>query len=184
MTDSRLGEKLQNWRRSRIRVGVLLFFSIYCFLMIFNVEVVSVNTFLQPDFRPDLVSPSLSPSHDEADCPAVPAKLEGRLAVIQTPTSWQETEAVLNNSNIQPGGLFIPPCKSHHRVAIIVPFRDRESHLRIFLKHIHPVLMRQDILYRIFVISQEDGLVFNRAMLFNVGSVEASKLSPWDCLGL
>ena len=161
-----------------------------------------MNTFLQPDFRPGLVSPSLSPSHDEDDCPAVPAKLEGRLAVIQTPTSWQETEAVLNNSNIQPGGLFIPPCKSHHRgqlreiltikhlwlglcsVAIIVPFRDRESHLRIFLKHIHPVLMRQDILYRIFVISQEDGLVFNRAMLFNVGSVEASKLSPWDCLGL
>ena len=115
MTDSRLGEKLQNWRRSRIRVGVLLFFSIYCFLMIFNVEVVSVNTFLRPDFRPDLVSPSLSPPHDEADCPAVPAKLEGRLAVIQSPTSWQETEAVLNNSNIQPGGLFIPPCKSHHR---------------------------------------------------------------------
>ena len=59
MTDSRLGEKLQNWRGSRIRVGVLLFFSIYCFLMIFNVEVVSVNTFLKPDFRPDLVSPFL-----------------------------------------------------------------------------------------------------------------------------
>ena len=35
-------------------------------------------------------------------------------------------------------------------VAVIVPFRDRESHLRIFLRHIHPILMRQDISYRWF----------------------------------
>ena len=37
--------------------------------------------------------------------------------------------------------------------------------------------------YRIFVISQDDQEVFNRAMLFNVGYSEAVKLSDWDCLG-
>ena len=36
--------------------------------------------------------------------------------------------------------------------------------------------------YRIFVISQDDKEVFNRAMLFNVGYREAVKLSTWDCL--
>ena len=87
-------------------------------------------------------------------------------------------------------------------VAIIVPYRDRDSHLRIFLRHIHPILMRQNILYRfkldiicfstsfiifyrILVISQDDNEVFNRAMLFNVGYREAVNLtdSEWDCLG-
>ena len=33
------------------------------------------------------------------------------------------------------------------------------------------------------MISQEDDLVFNRAMLFNVGYMEAMKVSDWDCLG-
>ena len=35
-------------------------------------------------------------------------------------------------------------------VAIILPYRNRESHMRVFLRHIHPILMRQDILYRLF----------------------------------
>ena len=39
------------------------------------------------------------------------------------------------------------------------------------------------IFYRIFVISQEDDLTFNRAMLFNVGYKEAMQVSHWDCLG-
>ena len=40
--------------------------------------------------------------------------------------------------------------------------------------------------YRIFVISQDDNEVFNRAMLFNVGYSEAVNLSDseWDCLGI
>ena len=33
------------------------------------------------------------------------------------------------------------------------------------------------------MISQEDDLVFNRAMLFNVGYMEAMQVSDWDCLG-
>ena len=33
-------------------------------------------------------------------------------------------------------------------VAILVPFRDRESHLRIFLLNLHPFLIRQNLDYR------------------------------------
>ena len=68
-------------------------------------------------------------------------------------------------------------------VAIIIPYRDRESHLRVLLRHLHPILMRQNIFYRIFLTSQDDDLKFNRAMLFNVGYNEAMKLAQWDCLG-
>ena len=39
------------------------------------------------------------------------------------------------------------------------------------------------LLCRIFVISQEDEQLFNRAMNFNVGYVEAMKMAKFNCLG-
>ena len=51
------------------------------------------------------------------------------------------------------GGRYKPPnCTSRERVAIIIPFRDREEHLKIFLRHMHPFLQRQKLEYGIFVI--------------------------------
>ena len=51
------------------------------------------------------------------------------------------------------GGRYKPfKCESKHRVAVIVPYRDRENHLKMFLDHIHPFLQRQGIEYGIFVI--------------------------------
>jgi hypothetical protein len=45
-------------------------------------------------------------------------------------------------------------CISRHRVGIIIPFRNRESHLRTFLLNIHPFLHIHELDYRIFVIDQ------------------------------
>ena len=42
-------------------------------------------------------------------------------------------------------------CKARCSVAIIIAFRDREQHLAIFLRHMHPFLQRQLIMARIFV---------------------------------
>ena len=53
-------------------------------------------------------------------------------------------------------------CIARERVALIVPFRDREQHLRIFLNVLHPLLQRQQIEYTIFLVEQVsigDGLV-------------------------
>ena len=36
-------------------------------------------------------------------------------------------------------------CFSRHRVAIIVPYRNRPEHLRAFLFHMHTLLPRQQI---------------------------------------
>jgi len=39
-------------------------------------------------------------------------------------------------------------------VAIIVPFRDREDHLRAFLNIIHAMLQRQLLQYTVFIAEQ------------------------------
>uniref|UniRef100_A0A1A9ZPC3 Beta-1,4-N-acetylgalactosaminyltransferase n=1 Tax=Glossina pallidipes TaxID=7398 RepID=A0A1A9ZPC3_GLOPL len=83
---------------------------------------------------------------------------------------------------LESGGAFKPKdCNAKHHVAIVVPFRDRYAHLSIFLRNMHPFLMKQNITYRIFIIEQTNGQSFNRAALMNVGFLEAMKLYPWDC---
>jgi predicted glycosyltransferase involved in capsule biosynthesis len=42
-------------------------------------------------------------------------------------------------------------------------------------------LQQQSIAYRIFVIEQEPGDLFNRGSLMNVGFLEASAVQKWDC---
>ncbi len=54
-------------------------------------------------------------------------------------------------------------------------YRDRADHLQIFLHHLHPILQRQQLEYRIFVIEQSREESFNRGTLLNVGFVEALK---------
>lgn len=64
----------------------------------------------------------------------------------------------------------------------MVPFRDRYAHLSVFLRNIHPFLMKQRITaYRIFIVEQTNGKPFNRAAMMNIGFLEALKLYQWDC---
>lgn len=84
---------------------------------------------------------------------------------------------------LQPGGQYRPrECRARDRVAIVVPYRDREQHLPVFLKNLHPFLMKQQIEYGVFIVEQATGSQFNRASLMNVGFVEALKQKPWDCM--
>ena len=61
--------------------------------------------------------------------------------------------------------------------------RDRQQHLHLFLRHMHPLLQRQQLDYQIFVVEQAGSQDFNRASLMNVGYKEASKVKgkPFDC---
>ena len=64
-------------------------------------------------------------------------------------------EMELQLTQVDRGGSFQPAeCAARQKVALIVPFRDREDHLRIFLYHMHSVLQRQQLHYRVFVIEQ------------------------------
>jgi len=83
-----------------------------------------------------------------------------------------------DNDGLKKGGNFKPiGCRSNCSTAIIIPYKNREAQLKVFLKHMHPILQRQQIDYRIFVIEQNDKSPFNRAKLFNVGYSEATKTS-------
>ncbi len=83
---------------------------------------------------------------------------------------------------VQPGGHSYPDtCVSRHRVAIIIPYRDRDRHLRGFLHNLHSLLTKQQLDYAIFAVEQIAGQTFNRAKLMNVGFVEANRLYDWQC---
>ena len=45
-------------------------------------------------------------------------------------------------------------CKARQKVAILVPFRDREEDLKVFLYNMHPFLQKQLLDYSIFIIEQ------------------------------
>ena len=45
-------------------------------------------------------------------------------------------------------------CKARQKVAVLVPYRDRKDHLKIFLLNMHPFLQNQLLDYTIFVIEQ------------------------------
>ncbi|GAB1605429.1 beta-1,4-N-acetylgalactosaminyltransferase bre-4-like [Argonauta hians] len=84
-------------------------------------------------------------------------------------------------SNLLKGGRYKPNCLVNTSVAIVVPYRDREFHLKIFLNNIHNVLQRQLIEYGIYIVEQSDKNDFNRGMLMNVGFAEANKLHNYSC---
>lgn len=59
------------------------------------------------------------------------------------------------NPDVERGGHFRPAhCAARSRVAVVVPYRDRKEHLPVLLKYLHPLLQRQQLEYRIFVVEQ------------------------------
>lgn len=94
-------------------------------------------------------------------------------------------EQIETNSTILPldaGGHWGPKqCQARHKVAIIIPYRDRYQHLLLFLNHMHKFLQKQNIEYAIYIIEEVPNKQFNRAMLMNIGSRVALKDVNWDC---
>lgn len=117
---------------------------------------------------------------DKPLCPPVPPKLVGVVKVNKSAPSLEEQERA--HPELAPGGHFQPgDCMARHKVAIIIPYRDRVSHLSVLLHHLHPILQRQQVDYTIFVVEQAGTGKFNRAMLMNVGALEALRHYPFNC---
>lgn len=113
-------------------------------------------------------------------CPLISPNLVGDIPIRMNVPSLEVAEKEF--PDVMPGGHFWPKeCTSRHRVAILVPYRNRTEHLRIFTYNIHRVLSRQQIDYGVFIIEQGDNAGFNRAKLFNVGYVEATALYDYQC---
>ncbi|KAG7462097.1 hypothetical protein MATL_G00199020 [Megalops atlanticus] len=84
--------------------------------------------------------------------------------------------------SLEEGGRYKPKdCVALQKVAIIIPFRNREEHLKYWLYYLHPILQRQQLDYGVYIIAQDGEEVFNRAKLLNIGYVEALKEYDYDC---
>ena len=125
-------------------------------------------------------------------CPKMSPLLVGRLSLdtrssITMETVEREQYDSMVGSTLPPerlpvtypfmGGYYHPPkCVARHRVAIVIPFRDRDRHLTLLLNHVLPILRRQLLEFQVYVIEQVSGGNFNRGMLRNIGFVEAMKV--------
>lgn len=114
-------------------------------------------------------------------CPKTSPLLVGPLRIeFSTPVSLDEVLRV--NPNIRVGGRFKPRgCIARQKVALIIPFRKRDEHLKFWLYYLHPILQRQQLDYGVYVINQDGDGVFNRAKLLNIGYVEAMKEYDYEC---
>lgn len=72
---------------------------------------------------------------------------------LSSPLSLEEIRQ--RNPLVLPGGRYRPPdCEPRHHTAIVVPYRNRQTHLRALLYHLHPFLQRQQIHYSIYIVHQ------------------------------
>lgn len=62
------------------------------------------------------------------------------------------------------------------KLGVIVPYRNRKEHLRIFKRRLSAYLKNNEIPYEIIVVNQDDARLFNRGMLLNIGFVHAKQL--------
>ncbi|XP_073202136.1 beta-1,4-galactosyltransferase 1 isoform X2 [Lepidochelys kempii] len=121
------------------------------------------------------------PGPPPPDCPDPSPLLGGALRVeFSQPVNLEEVEKI--NPEVREGGRYVPKdCKALQKVAIIIPFRNRDEHLKYWLYYLHPILQRQQLDYGVYVINQDGEETFNRAKLLNVGFEEALKEYDYDC---
>lgn len=136
----------------------------------------------------DAIVPNLLPlTNDQRNLSTSPrhCQIDGVVrenAEIPPDTEWYTK--LVNPGDIEVGGEYIPKdCRPKYSVAIIVPYRNREHHLEVFLNFFHNYLQQQQLHYRIFVVEQNDNGLFNRGKLFNIGSKYASHFG-FPCLVL
>ena len=91
-------------------------------------------------------------------------------------------ESIAAKYDISRGGRHEPrECRSRQKVAIVVPYRNRSTHLSLFVQHMHRFLSLQSLDYTIFIVEQIDTKAFNRGKLFNIGFSEANRLESFCC---
>ncbi|XP_017345919.1 beta-1,4-galactosyltransferase 1 isoform X2 [Ictalurus punctatus] len=135
----------------------------------------------EPNTSSTLASNSTVKEKELEKCPDPSPLLVGPLRVeFSTPVSLDQVRN--ENPALQEGGRFKPKdCVALQKVAIIIPFRKRDEHLKFWLYYLHPILQRQQLDYGVYVINQDGEETFNRAKLLNVGYAEALKEYDYEC---
>ncbi|GFR87206.1 beta-1,4-galactosyltransferase 1 [Elysia marginata] len=116
-------------------------------------------------------------------CPIIPLELVGNNTHVNLTMPLDFDDIMAENANVLNGGEWAPlDCVSRHRVAFVIPYRDRWSHLKTLLHHLIPVLKRQQIHFRMFVVEQFGNDTFNKGRIMNAAFREALKLFDFQCV--
>ncbi|KAK0427618.1 hypothetical protein QR680_010327 [Steinernema hermaphroditum] len=93
-----------------------------------------------------------------------------------------EEEVLALHAFIKPGGRWRPSeCIPRHKVAIIIPYRDRHSHLIRLLNFLFPILRQQLVDFRFIVTEQYGDDLFNKGRIMNAAFRLAENLNV-DCV--
>uniref|UniRef100_A0A914WD67 Beta-1,4-N-acetylgalactosaminyltransferase n=1 Tax=Plectus sambesii TaxID=2011161 RepID=A0A914WD67_9BILA len=113
-------------------------------------------------------------------CPDLPdiKELEGPMQqAVLLIQNIKETEVLRHHTYLKPGGHWKPShCVARHKVAVIVPFRDRQSHLSRLLDFLVPLLKRQMLDFRFIVTEQYGNDLFNKGRIMNAAFEVAQRL--------
>ncbi|XP_073436607.1 beta-1,4-galactosyltransferase 5 isoform X2 [Dendrobates tinctorius] len=138
-----------------------------------NESFIQTTTFLPPFFTylPNQLCPERLPF------------MRGAVDVNMSEVDMADVHKMFAKDFIKMGGHWRPSdCVPPWKVAILIPFRNRHEHLPVLFKHLIPMLQKQRLQFAFYVIEQTGNQQFNRAMLFNIGFLEAMKDLEWDCL--
>lgn len=138
------------------------------------------------DFR--RLKPVVSKVNNYSDefCPEGGENLEGifkvNLPLLKKTVHLLNHLSVTHGGVVQVGGWWEPKhCTARAKVAIIIPFRNRDQQLKIFLRHMHPLLQRQLLSYKVFVVEQTGKTKFNKGAIYNIGFQETLNIGSFDC---
>ncbi|KAH6933724.1 hypothetical protein HPB50_017690 [Hyalomma asiaticum] len=99
------------------------------------------------------VDSSASQDKTKELCPTIPPNLARDLPVERNAPPLDSMHKEF--PEVMEGGRFAPKeCTARHRVAIVVPYRNRSEHVKLFIYNMHRFLSRQQIDYGIFIIEQ------------------------------
>ncbi|XP_067651702.1 beta-1,4-galactosyltransferase 3-like isoform X2 [Haliotis asinina] len=114
------------------------------------------------------------------ECPETPPNINEPVKLNLTNITLDELRKKYPS---QSGDIYRPKgCRSRVRLAVVIPYRDREQHLGILLNNLIPFLKKQQADFTIFVAEQTPGGIFNRGLMINAGVAAALKADNFTCI--
>uniref|UniRef100_A0A0N5ASM2 Beta-1,4-N-acetylgalactosaminyltransferase n=1 Tax=Syphacia muris TaxID=451379 RepID=A0A0N5ASM2_9BILA len=109
--------------------------------------------------------------------------LEGHLSqAVLLIANLKESEVLEHHPYLETGGHWKPSkCIARYKVAIIIPFRDRQSHLTRLIDFLVPLLKKQLLDFRFIVTEQYGQGMFNKGRIMNAAFRLAERLDV-DCV--
>jgi hypothetical protein len=93
-------------------------------------------------------------------CPSTPSNLVGRIRIKKPNSKFNAFDnksfPKYKNYTLNADRWMPINCKARHRVAIIVPYKNRLNNLNYFLTNMHPFLQNQMLEYQIFIVEQSN----------------------------